>query len=311
VEQALFRGATLTIDNLIYHDAVRALTELLLRSDLAPCDLTVESLGMKGYPSSACILTREVGVAAGVAETTFLLESHGVDVMFRKNDGEALEPGDALVEAVGPAGKLLAVERVVLNLLQRMSGIATAVRSLQERVRKDGAETKIVGTRKTPWGLLDKRALHLGNRGTHRLGLGDAIIIKNNHLALLAAREEEAAHQAIERAWRFRMDSAFIEVEVRTAEAARAAARAFRRLQEEAGEEYPCLLLLDNMTPDGISGVLDMLRREGLWDHTLVEASGRISELNLEEYVASGVDAISIGALTHSTRALDMHQRIS
>lgn len=311
MEQALFRGATLTIDNLIYHDAVRALTELLLRSDLAPCDLTVESLGMKGYPSSACILTREVGVAAGVAETTFLLESHGVDVMFRKNDGEALEPGDALVEAVGPAGKLLAVERVVLNLLQRMSGIATAVRSLQERVRKDGAETKIVGTRKTPWGLLDKRALHLGNRGTHRLGLGDAIIIKNNHLALLAAREEEAAHQAIERAWRFRMDSAFIEVEVRTAEAARAAARAFRRLQEEAGEEYPCLLLLDNMTPDGISGVLDMLRREGLWDHTLVEASGRISELNLEEYVASGVDAISIGALTHSTRALDMHQRIS
>ena len=82
-----------------------------------------------------------------------------------------------------------------------------------------------MGTRKTPWGLLDKRALHLGSGGTHRLGLGDAILIKNNHLALLPSREEEAAPLAIERAWKFRGESAFIEVEVRGEDGARAAAQ--------------------------------------------------------------------------------------
>jgi len=168
-----------------------------------------------------------------------------------------------------------------------------------------------VGTRKTPWGLLDKRALHLGNGGTHRLGLGDAIVIKNNHLALLASREEDAAPMAIEKAWKFRAESAFIEVEVRGEAAARAAAQTFRRLQEDASEQYPCLLMLDNMSPAEITAILGMLRREGLWEHALIEASGGISESNVEGYADCGVDAISIGALTHSARALDICQRIS
>jgi len=202
-------------------------------------------------------------------------------------------------------------QRVGLNLVQRMSGIATAVRRLQEHLHRRSPATRIVGTRKTPWGLLDKRALHLGNGGTHRLGLGDAIVVKNNHLALLAAREEEAAPLAIRKAWQFRAGSAFIEVEVRGEDAARVAAQTFRFLQDEATEEYPCLLMLDNMTPDRISSILGMLRREGPWDHILVEASGGISDSHLEAYAACGVDAISIGALTHSVRALDICQRIS
>ena len=93
--------------------------------------------------------------------------------------------------------------------------------------------------------------------------------------------------------------------------AARAAAEAFRRAQEDACEQYPCLLMLDNMTPDEVGAILDMLRRENLWDHVLIEASGGISESNVEAYAARGVDAISIGALTHSARALDICQRIS
>ena len=168
-----------------------------------------------------------------------------------------------------------------------------------------------MGTRKTPLGLLDKRALHLGSGGTHRLGLGDAIVIKNNHLALLASREEEAAPIAIRKAWEHRKESKFIEVEVRGEAAARAAAQAFRRLQEDSAEQYPCLLMLDNMTPDEITVILETLRREDLWDHILIEASGGISESNVEAYAACGVDAISMGALTHSVRALDLCQRIS
>jgi nicotinate-nucleotide pyrophosphorylase (carboxylating) len=310
IEKALFRGGSLTLDHPAYGRTVRLFTDVLMKMDTAAEDLTAKALGMHKRRASAAILAREGGVAAGLAEFAFLLRASGLEVALKKQDGEAIQPGDTLLNADGDESKLLALERVGLNLLQRMSGIATTSRCLQQRLQRKSLSTRIVGTRKTPWGLLDKRALHLGNGGTHRLGLGDAIVIKNNHLALLASREQDAAPMAIEKAWKRRAESAFIEVEVRGQEAARAAAQAFRRLREYDGDEYPCLIMLDNMSPDKIGAILEMLRRENLWDHTLIEASGGISEANLESYAAGGVDAISIGALTHSARALDICQRI-
>lgn len=312
IERALFRGGSLTLEHPEYREAVGTFLDVLVRTDIAPEDLTASSLGMEDRRASAAILAREGGVVAGLEEFAFLLRAHGAEVALEKRDGDAVRPGDVLARAEGSQMKLLSLERVGLNLLQRMSGIATMSRCLQERATRRSAATRIVGTRKTPWGLLDKRALHLGNGGTHRLSLGDAIVIKNNHLALLADREEDAVPVAIERAWNFRQRSAFIEVEVRSEAAARAAAQTFRRLQDKAeGEAYPCLLMLDNMAPGEISAILGMLRLEDLWDSTLIEASGGISEKNMEAYADCGVDAISIGALTHSTRALDICQRIS
>jgi nicotinate-nucleotide pyrophosphorylase (carboxylating) len=311
IEQALFCGHSLTLENPVYCHAVRTVTDLLVRTDLAGEDLTARALEMKHRFRSASVIAREAGVAAGLKEFAFLMRAHGVEIAFEKQDGDRVRPGDTLLRADGDELKLLSLERVGLNLLQRMSGIATASRCLQERAGRCSPATRVVGTRKTPWGLLDKRALHVGNGGTHRLGLGDAVVIKNNHLALLASREEDGVAVAIERAWRVRSQSAFIEIEVRGAAAARTAARTFRRLQEQASEQYPCLLMLDNMTPDELGAIVDMLRDGDLWDHTLIEASGGISEANLEAYAACGVDAISIGALTHSARALDICQRIS
>jgi nicotinate-nucleotide pyrophosphorylase (carboxylating) len=311
IEQALFRGGGLTLENLEYSNAVRIFLNVLVQADLSPADLTAKALGMKDRPARAAIVARDAGVAAGLAEFAFLLRSQGVTVRFEKQDGAAIRPGDTLLSTDGDESKLLALERVGLNLLQRMSGIATAARCLQERASRKSSRTRIVGTRKTPWGLLDKRALHLGNGGTHRLGLGDAIVIKNNHLALLARREEDAAPISIERAWKHREHAAFIEVEVRSEAAARAAAETFRRLREEAAEEYACLLMLDNMPAHQAGAILEMLQRENLWDDTLIEASGGITETNVEAYAALGVDAISIGALTHSVKALDICQRIS
>jgi nicotinate-nucleotide pyrophosphorylase (carboxylating) len=311
IEQALFRGGTLTLDNPAYRQAVCTFTETLLKADLASGDLTARALGLKDRSASASVVAREGGVAAGLEEFALLMRGHGIDVALEKDDGGVIRPGEALLRAEGEESQLLAFERVGLNLLQRMSGIATTAHCLQERARRRNSATRIIGTRKTPWGLLDKRALHLGGVGTHRLGLGDAILIKNNHLARLAAREEDAVPLAIEKAWMFRGESAFIEVEVRGEAAARVAAQSFRRLQEEAHEQYPCLLMLDNMTPAEIGAILEMLHRENLWDDALIEASGGISEANVEAYAACGVDAISIGALTHSARALDLCQRIS
>ena len=311
LEQALYRGSVLTLENPEYVQVVGTFTEALLRVDLTPRDLTVEALGIRGEPASAIIVACEDGVAAGLDELAFMLRRFGVQVTLEASDGDILERGRTVLRAEGERTKLLSLERVGLNLLQRMSGIATATRCLQLRARNCSASTRIVATRKTPWGLLDKRAVHLGKGGTHRLGLGDAIVIKNNHLALIANDEEQAAPLAVARAWSFRRDAAFIEVEVRGEAAALAAAKTFRRLQDEIPEQYPCLLMLDNMKTDDIRSILDALRRENLWDHILIEASGGISETNVEAYAACGVDAISIGALTHSPRALDFSQRIS
>lgn len=311
IEQAFFRGGSLTLGNPAYHRAVLTLTEALLQDDLSGGDLTADAMSLKPTRAAASVIVREAGIIAGLDEFATMYRNHGVDVALKKNDGEAIRPGEIVLRAKGEQTQLLALERVGLNLLQRMSGIASASHCLQERVRQRASQTRMIGTRKTPWGLLDKRALHLGGIGTHRLSLGDAILIKNNHLALLATAEEEAAPLAIERAWKLRGKAAFIEVEVRSETAALAAAGVFRELLEKSDEECPSMLMLDNMTPVQIGAVLEMLRRENLWDFVLVEASGGITEANAVEYAASGVDAMSIGSLTHSARALDLCQRIS
>jgi nicotinate-nucleotide pyrophosphorylase len=116
IERALFQGSTFMIENPKYRDAMRALTEVLLRADLATLDLTVESLGISDRPASAFITTRDGGAVADSAELGFMLEAHGVDVAFDKNDGDVLQPGDVLLRAAGHETKLLSLERVGVNL---------------------------------------------------------------------------------------------------------------------------------------------------------------------------------------------------
>ncbi|HKS66078.1 MAG TPA: carboxylating nicotinate-nucleotide diphosphorylase [Candidatus Acidoferrales bacterium] len=309
VDRAFFRGARLNIQNPAYKQAAARLIEALLEDDLAGGDVTVSALEIKPADVAVAVVAGEAGVIAGVEEFAMLYRGYRVSVSPAKRDGEMIQPGETVLRAEGDRAKLLALERTGLNLLQRMSGLASAARRLQERVWQTGSSTRVVGTRKTPWGVLDKRALHLGGVGTHRLGLGDAILIKNNHLALIASREEDAAPAAIEKAWQRRANAAFIEVEVRSAAAARAAAETFRKLQA-AAPGYPCVLMLDNMTPAQVDNIMSVLRREGLWSSVLVEASGGISESNIDEYAACGTDAISVGALTHSVQALDISQKI-
>jgi nicotinate-nucleotide pyrophosphorylase (carboxylating) len=311
VEEALFRGSSLTPQNPVYIEEVRSIVGGLLKIDTNPKDLTVEALDIKSKTVIASVLAGEDGVAAGLEEFAMVIEGYGISVAFEKTDGEVFRSGDALLRLEGDQNRLLSLERVGLNLLQRMCGIATEARRLRELVVSRCPTTRVVGTRKTVWGLLDKRALHFGGVGTHRLGLGDAILIKNNHLALIGRREDSAAPLAVERAWNHRKESAFIEVEVRGEGAAVRAAETFRTLQKDSGERYPCLLLLDNMAPRAIGAVLDSLRRERLWDYVLIEASGGIHSENVAAYADTGVDAISVGSLTHSVRALDLCQRIS
>jgi len=305
-----------------YCRTTRVLLTELLDSDVGYGDLTVAALQLADQHvsvvdqhASAKIQAKEPGVIAGVAEFCWLLMRDDLEIRVRKKDGEAIEAGDIVLEIEGRRRDLLAHERVGLNLLQRLSGIASGTKRLQELLHRHNPQAHVVATRKTPWGLLDKRAVHIGGGGTHRLGLWDAILVKNNHLALLANREEEAVGLAVERAWPARKSAAFIEVEVRSEQGALAAAQAFGRVQESSQKEpdrdFPCLLLLDNMSPAKIAGIIEDLRAHNLLEHVLTEASGNISESNVGEYATCGVDAISMGALTHSARALDLCERFS
>ncbi len=308
--KALFQGAKLTPSNASYMQSVQAITGELLRADREPCDLTSDALGASQGHGHACIVANEVGVLAGVAEAVWYFTKYGVAAEPHAADGDALKPGQGFLRLQGDCGLLLSLERVGLNLLQRMSGIATAMHRLQEIVHARSPQTQVVVTRKTPWGLLDKRAAHLGGGGTHRMGLGDAILIKTNHLRLFAPKEEDAIPLALQKAWARRAEATFIEVEVTGLEGALAAGRVFHDLRRGGADSYPCLIMLDNMAPAEVGQIISTLRAGGVWDDILVEVSGGISEGSLEAFADCGVDAISVGALTHSVKALDLRCKL-
>ncbi len=306
---ALFRGETLTLENSRYLEAVSSLTIKLLQSDLEPADLTTEALGLEKRTAEVSIVAVESGVVAGLEEAAWLYGRTGLRVERLTADGERVRSDEAVLRIQGNAKVLLQLERVGLNVIQRMSGIATATRRLRELVNSRSPGTAVVATRKTPWGLLDKRAVHLGGGGTHRLGLWDAILIKSNHLRFFGS-EEEGASLALKRAWPRRQQAAFVEVEVTGLAGALAAARTYRDLQQEEPEACACFLLLDNADAREVRRMVAALQAQGLWEHVLLEVSGRISEMTIESYAACGVDAISAGALTHSCRALDLRARM-
>ncbi len=210
-------------------------------------------------------------------------------------DGELLQPDKVFARVVGDAQMLLAAERVALNFLQRLSGVATLTRKYVEAVA--GTNAKIVDTRKTTPGLrlLEKYAVHIGGGHNHRLGLDDGVLIKDNHIAL-AGSVTEAVRRAKEAAGHLHK----IEVEVATLDQVK-----------EALKAQADILLLDNMTPEMIRQAVQLVEaHEPNNRRTLLEASGGITLANVRDYAETGVDLISIGALTHSAPAVDISFKI-
>ena len=309
VRFALYRGHALSLANPIYMRAVRALVEELLRQDCEAGDLTVEAMSLGSQPCVMEIRAKEAGVAAGIEEAIWIYESHKLRAAGIRRDGEPIRPGDILIRVEGDARSLLALERTAVNLLQRMSGIASTTQRLVSIAHTASPAAHVVATRKTPWGLLDKRAVHWGGGGTHRLHLGDAFLIKTNHLTLASNSLGENLETALKQAWQRHKQAAFMEVEVTNTTEAVAAARVFAELQ--AGPDAsPCLLLLDNFSAADAKNTVSSLRDTNLREAVLVEASGGVSEASIAAYAAAGVDAISVGALTHSVRALDLSARL-
>jgi nicotinate-nucleotide pyrophosphorylase (carboxylating) len=209
-------------------------------------------------------------------------------------DGDSVKRGDVILAVSGPAKKILLIERTTLNILGRMSGIATQTRQMAAIVRAKNPSCRVAGTRKTCPGFrrFDKRAVQIGGGDPHRTTLSDGILIKDNHLVLVPLEE------ALEAA---RSYSAYrkIEVEVEsTTDALKAAS---------GGAD---IIMLDNMTPAQVRETLEVLSKNGLRDRVTIEISGGIDETTLGEYAACGVDVISMGALTHTVRNFSLSLEI-
>ncbi len=229
-----------------------------------------------------------------MGEAKALFEHFGVKVEVKKRDGDEVREGDVIIELLGDARAILLVERTALNVMGRMSGIATEVRKLVEKVKAVNPKVRVAGTRKTLLKPMDKRAILIGGGANpHRFSLSDAILIKDNHLALVPLEE------AIRRAREFSVYKV-VEVEVERLEDALKAAKA-------GGAD---VIMLDNMSPEEIAETVEALRREGLRDRVRIEVSGGITPQNITEYARLDVDVISLGYLTHSVRNFDVSLEI-
>ena len=243
----------------------------------------------------------ESGVVGGIEEVSWFYRKHRLEVNVCIKDGEEALEGETILEIQGGQKDILATERIGLNVLQRMSGVATETKRLTDLLK--GYNTRIAATRKTPLRYLDKKAVFLGGGLTHRFGLWDSILIKDNHLeALKSEGVKNYVETAITKASAFADNVGFIEIEVTSPEEAVRAARKF----EDLRLKKPCVVMLDNMSPVEIVEVIETLRKGDLYDHVLLEASGEITPENIREYARTGIDVVSLGYLTHSAKVLDM-----
>lgn len=254
-------------------------------------DVTTVALVPESSRTKAVIVAREDLVVAGadVARTVFERVDSGIHCSISVSDGVSAAEGDAVIRMEGPARGILTAERTALNLMQRMSGIATLTRSFVDRVAPYGVE--ILDTRKTTPGLrlLEKYAVRCGGGENHRMGLYDRVLIKDNHRRLLKKGSEAALDTAVLTARR-EFPGLPVEVEVESVEELQSALRA-----------SPEWILLDNMEPDRLAECAKICG-----GRSRLEASGGITMANVEAIAGTGIDAISLGCLTHSAPSVDL-----
>lgn len=274
------------------HKSAKRSLKAFLDEDIGKGDITSKLLPRKNI--SAQIISREKGIVAGVSYAREIFASRNCRVRILKKDGSTLKPGDRIMVIKGSAYSVLSCERTALNLLSRMSGIATQTNFLVKIIREERSKAKIYSTRKTAPGLriFDKGAVEIGGGKKHRISLDQMVMIKDNHLAV-AGSLQELVRSAKKRYKKF-------EVEVENIGDAISAAK-----------EGASIIMLDNMPPREIVHVIEILNRLGLRKRLKIEASGGIDSSNIREYARTGVDMISIGKLTSSVISLDLSLDVS
>ncbi|MBI1936309.1 carboxylating nicotinate-nucleotide diphosphorylase [Candidatus Woesearchaeota archaeon] len=290
------RSKKLSIKNKKYRNFANKFLSLLLITDIDSGDLSTNSLVEHNKTISADIVAKEDGIFAGSEE--FGLLNNDLNIKFLKNDEDKIKVGDILIELDGNAKKILQRERASLNLLQRMSGIATFTSQLDKKLN---GKIKIAATRKTLWSILDKKAVSAGGGLTHRLNLNDGIIVKDNHLRIV--------DYDIERAINNSKSTEYIEIEVEDKKQALLAAASIKKILQK-NNKILFAIMLDKIPPDKVKSIIGELHGQNLYDKILFEASGNINPGNLAEYADCGADIISIGCLTNPGKSLNMSLEI-
>jgi nicotinate-nucleotide pyrophosphorylase (carboxylating) len=279
------------MDNLFNSPHLDRLIDLALEEDIGSGDVTTQAVVDPELQGEAHIRAKALLVAAGLPVAARVFNKLDAKIVFAAavDDGQEVAPGTVLARLTGPVASILTGERVALNFLQRLSGIATFTRAMAARVI--GSSAILVDTRKTTpgWRVLEKYAVRLGGGRNHRLGLYDAVLIKNNHLTAVGSISE-----AVRRAKASTHQLLKIEVEVTDLEGL-----------EEALKAGADLILLDNMDDATLRQAVEITRGQAI-----LEASGGMTKERLPQVAATGVNFISMGALTHSAPAVDIHLRL-
>lgn len=285
------KGGSVSLDNMVSGLPVQQVRKIVARAfveDIGRGDVTTSLIVPENKKARGTFYSKQPLVVAGLPVAVEVFRVLEPDCLWDAivSDGASVAAGQPLAIVEGKAGTLLSSERVALNFLQRLSGIATLTREFKDQLA--GLKTELLDTRKTTPGLrlLEKYAVRMGGGSNHRMGLDDGILIKNNHNAMAGS-----IHVAVEQARHDRPSGMAIEVEVRTlAELDEAIA---------AGAD---IALLDNMTLAEVAECVRFVRRR-----ILVEVSGGVGLENIRAYAETGVDRISVGALTHSAPAVDIN----
>ncbi len=287
----------LTLKDTFYRKQVRNYFAWQLEGDLGNTkqDVTSEAVfGSKKVKSIAQINAKESGVLAGAEEIIWFLKQNKIEVKSFKKDGTAFRKGERIFLLKGDIKTMLKLERTALNLIQRMSGIATLTSKMKKKV---SMKTALCPTRKTYLGLLDKKAVSVGGGGTHRLGLYDAVLVKENHLKGQKLSEVVFNIAALQK------KIEFAEIEVESISQLKTVLSEIKKYKHR---KIQWVVMLDNFSLLNIRKALLLTRKFSV----KVELSGNITFENVKKYGNLGADIISSGSLTHSVKALDFSMKV-
>lgn len=268
-----------------------------LREDIGQGDLTSQYTVNKDLKSSSQIICKsEIAVVAGLEEAKIIFEICNCDSKALVNDGDIVKRGIRVMKINGNTRAILKAERTALNLIMRMSGIATDTKKFVDIVKTVSKDIKVMGTRKTAPGLryFDKKSIILGGGHSHRNTLNELILIKDNHLAVTTSIQSAITNARLKAG-----KNMMIECEVSNTKSS-----------IEAIKSGADIIMLDNFTPEMAQKTISYLRKSGLREKVLIEISGGVNILNIKDYALALPDMISIGTLTHSSNSIDFSMKM-
>lgn len=303
IRQYFDKSHLLTVKNKVYSKTCLELFNFQTKNDLVENDITSKIISGKYSEITADVISKQSGVVAGIEEVIYMINKKtNLTVKQIIKDGTKISGKDLLLKITGDPLEILKYERTILNIMQRMSGIATLTNFL---IVENNLKTPLASTRKTLWSLIDKKAVFVGGGLTHRLSLSDEILFKDNHIDILAKKSQVTrleSFKMIINQIKINLVKNPFEIEVESEKEA----YFLNNLYQQTNILAPLFIMLDNFKPSIAVKTIKTIRRQKNSQEIFFELSGGINEGNIKDYDQVGADVISLGSLTHSPKALDI-----